>query len=55
LCFASAFQSLAAPPQSSIQRVEINAAAVWWAAPRWPVPRPSRYAIARPRGPPLRA
>jgi hypothetical protein len=54
-CFTGAFQSLAAPPPSRIQHIEINAGVAWWVPLRWLEPQPYRFAIARPRGPPLSA
>jgi hypothetical protein len=53
LCFAGAYQALAAPVESPNQRVLVEGAPAWRPPAGWPSPRSRQFAIARPRGPPL--
>lgn len=51
-CLASSSLALAAPEASRFQVVTLPVSLVLWQADRPSLPQPSRYAIARPRGPP---
>jgi hypothetical protein len=55
LCLASSSVALATPQASTIQAVEPPISQVLWHADRPSLPQPSRYALARPRGPPFNA
>jgi len=54
-CFAGAYLSVAAPPRALFQRVDVEIAVAHWASENGATPRLPAYAIANPRGPPLRA
>jgi hypothetical protein len=54
-CFASAFQSLAAPPQSAFHRLRIEIAAIWSPVDDWRPPTFDQRSKVQARGPPLGA
>lgn len=55
LCFANASLAAAGPAAFRLQLLELKFAQIAWRADESRLPQPSRYTLARPRGPPAGA